>query len=261
MSHKKTDNWYTLIWCSQQCEYLVKCRLCTTGHCRPVRHNSCCLRLSYWLHWQCWCCTQLQWWTDARLWWHVQTLNTTNHLCMPQHALIYTSIVTTHKHPPNWCCYGSQNLVSGRFRTDSWKNPRTRTRFRIPEEGIINLYTPAAVEHSACPLVCGKCGDDAPLRRSFLASKTQPQANVPCARHTPHTRTHARTHVDVRRPTRAMQAAAHQRTTLHNAKTTCHREVQYLTACIKSCNSNCNFNYNLFNRTREFFIPYIDSYH
>ena len=47
---------------------------------------------------------------------------------------------------------------------------------------------------------------------------TRPQANVPCARHTPH----ARTHVDVRRPTGAMQAAAHRRTTLHNAKTTCH---------------------------------------
>ena len=39
----------------------------------------------------------------------------------------------------------------------------------------------------------GKCGDDAPLRRSFLAGKTQPQANVPCARHTLHARTHART--------------------------------------------------------------------
>jgi len=68
---------------------------------------------------------------------------------------------------------------------DSWKNPRTRTqtRFRIPDEGIINLYTPA-IEHSACPLVGGKCGDDARLRRSFLArtDATQPQANAPCAR-------------------------------------------------------------------------------
>jgi len=48
------------------------------------------------------------------------------------------------------------------------KKPLTRTRFWIPNEGIINLYTPA-VEHSACPLVGGKCGDNAYLRQLFLA--------------------------------------------------------------------------------------------
>ena len=58
------------------------------------------------------------------------------------------------------------------------KNLWTRTRFRIHDEGIINLYT-LAIEHSACPLVGGKCGDDARLRRT---DATQPQANAPCDR-------------------------------------------------------------------------------
>ena len=86
---------------------------------------------------------------------------------------------------------------------------------------IINLHTPAAVEHSACPLVGGKCGDDAPRRRSFLAGKTQrnhrPTCRVP---DTP--RTHARTWTS---DAAAMQAASRRRTTLHNAKTTCHPAV------------------------------------
>ena len=41
------------------------------------------------------------------------------------------------------------------------------------------IYCTPAVEHSARPLVGGKCGDDAQLRQSFVAGTdaTQPQAN------------------------------------------------------------------------------------
>ena len=111
--------------------------------------------------------------------WQFHSMSHLRHLgglvCMQTSVLYlwyYASVPASQQsisfyHSKQQCCYGSQNLVSGRFRTDSWKNPRTRTRFRIPNEGIINLYTPA-VEHSACPLVGGKCGDDAHLRWSSL---------------------------------------------------------------------------------------------
>jgi len=100
---------------------------------------------------------------------------------------------------------------------------------------IINLHTPAAVEHSACPLVGGKCGDDATRRRSFLAGKRQrnhrPTCRVP---DTPYM--HARTHVDVRRPTRhnASRRTRHtdaRRCTMPKPHAT-HREVQYLSPVI-----------------------------
>ena len=83
---------------------------------------------------------------------------------------------------------------------------------------IINLHTPAAVEHSICPLVgANAAGDDAPRMRSFLAGKTQRNHRPTC--HVPDTpRTHARTWTS----DAAMQAASRRRTTLHNAKTTCH---------------------------------------
>ena len=136
------------------------------------------------------------------------------------------------------------------------KNPRTRTRFRILEEGIINLYTPAAVEHrlvhwwAANAATMHLSGDRSwPARRNH-----RPTCRVP---DTP--RTHARG-----RPTpHPPQCPPHTdawHCTMPKPHAT-HREVQYLTACIESCNSNCNFNYNLFNRTRELFIPYIDRYH
>ena len=99
---------------------------------------------------------------------------------------------------------------------------------------IINLYTPA-IEHSACPLVGGKCGDDAPRRRSFLAGKMQrnhrPTCRVP---DTP--RTHARTHVDVRRPTRWPQCKPPHtdagRCTMPKPHATHRIEVQYLSPAI-----------------------------
>ena len=111
-----------------------------------------------------------------------------------------------------------------------------------------------------------QCGDDAPLRRSFLASKMQRNHRPTC--HVPDTpRTHPCTWASDA-PSAAMQATAHRRRMLAaQAKTTCHppwgSNIQYLMACIESCNSNCNFNYNLFNRrpTHEFFIPYIDRCH
>ena len=73
---------------------------------------------------------------------------------------------------------------------------------------IINLHTPA-IEHSACPLVDGKCGDDAPRRRSFLAGKSQRNHGPTCR--VPDTPcTHARTRTSDAPPA-TMQAAAHRR--------------------------------------------------
>ena len=123
---------------------------------------------------------------------------------------------------------------------------------------IINLYTPATVEHSTCPLVAANAatmhlaGD-----RSWPARHNhRPTCRVPDI-----PRTHARTHARGR-PTPPQCKLPHadaRRCTMPKPHAT-HREVQYF----ESCNSNCNFNYNLFNRTREFFIPYkslTDRYH
>ena len=88
---------------------------------------------------------------------------------------------------------------------------------------IINLHTPAAVEHSACPLVGGKCGDDAPLRRSFRPARRnhRPTCRVP---DTPCT--HARTWTS-NAPPATMQAAA-RRCTMPKPHATHRIEVQYL---------------------------------
>jgi len=68
----------------------------------------------------------------------------------------------------------------------------------------------------------GKCGDDAPRRRSFLAGKSQSN-HMPTwhVLDTPYTYARTRTSDT---PPATMQAATHRRTTLHNTKTTttCH---------------------------------------
>ena len=98
---------------------------------------------------------------------------------------------------------------------------------------IINLHTPAAVEHSACPLVGGKCGDDARLRRSFLAGKTQRnhRPSVPCARHTLHARTHARTWTSDAPPATMPTHTDARSCTMPKPHAT-HREVQYFSPVI-----------------------------
>ena len=117
--------------------------------------------------------------------------------------------------------------------------------------------------HRAQRLSTGcKCGDDARLGWSFLDDKTQrnhrPMCRVPLP-DTPHTHA-ARGRPTPHRPQCKPPHTDARRCTMPKPHAT-HREVQYLTACIESCNSNCNFDYNLFNCTREFFIPYIDRYH
>ena len=150
-------------------------------------------------------------------------------------------------------CYGSHKLVSGRFRTDSWKKTANSDSVSDSRRRHYKLiYT----GHRAQRLSTGGrqmrrlCTSKAIVLRQHRRNATTGQRAV-CPTHPTRTRTSDA-------PPAAMLAAAHRRRTLCNAKTTCHPKwgsnIQYLTACIESYNSNCNFNYNLFNRTREFFI-------